>query len=146
MHCKPFCNITCGFSGAGAFSDGKLNSYHLSETENGELYLGGNNGEYFKKSMTDLIGQSAYERKSDVSEGALDLHTGGSGSGKTNEEIDPSRYQEFAPGAIVETKTSYLDQIRNKYTTWGDNTNVGGLHTQFNARRQQRENNNTTKR
>ena len=53
MHCKPYCNITCGFSGAGAFSDGKLNSYHLSETENGELYLGGNNGEYFKKSMTN---------------------------------------------------------------------------------------------
>ena len=21
-HCKPMCNITCGFSGAGAFSDG----------------------------------------------------------------------------------------------------------------------------
>ncbi len=24
VHCKPFCNITSGFSGAGAFSDGKL--------------------------------------------------------------------------------------------------------------------------
>lgn len=24
MHCKPYCNITSGFSGAGAFSDGKL--------------------------------------------------------------------------------------------------------------------------
>ncbi len=24
MNCKPFCNITTGFSGAGAFSDGKL--------------------------------------------------------------------------------------------------------------------------
>ena len=24
IHCKPFCNITSGFSGAGAFSDGKL--------------------------------------------------------------------------------------------------------------------------
>jgi len=23
-HCKPYCNITSGFSGAGAFSDGKL--------------------------------------------------------------------------------------------------------------------------
>ena len=39
--CKPHCNITCGFSGAGAFSDGKLNSYQeikmvvfiLEETE-----------------------------------------------------------------------------------------------------------------
>ena len=24
MNCKPYCNITTGFSGAGAFSDGKL--------------------------------------------------------------------------------------------------------------------------
>ena len=24
VHCKPYCNITSGFSGAGAFSDGKL--------------------------------------------------------------------------------------------------------------------------
>ena len=24
MNCKPFCHITTGFSGAGAFSDGKL--------------------------------------------------------------------------------------------------------------------------
>ena len=100
--------------------------------------------DYFKKSMTDLIGQSAYDRRSEVSEGALDLHTGGSGSGNTNEEIDPSRYQEITPGAIVETGTGYLDQFRNKYTTSGDNTNVGGLHTQFNARRQQRKNNKTT--
>ena len=26
LKCKPYCNITCGFSGAGAFSDGKLNT------------------------------------------------------------------------------------------------------------------------
>ena len=24
MNCKPYCHITTGFSGAGAFSDGKL--------------------------------------------------------------------------------------------------------------------------
>ena len=30
IHCKPFCNITSGFSGAGAFSDGKLSlSYEV---------------------------------------------------------------------------------------------------------------------
>ena len=28
IHCKPMCNITCGFSGAGAFSDGKLSLYN----------------------------------------------------------------------------------------------------------------------
>ena len=30
IHCKPYCNITSGFSGAGAFSDGKLSlSYEV---------------------------------------------------------------------------------------------------------------------
>lgn len=54
LNCKPFCNITCGFSGAGAFSDGKLNSYHLSSRDkNGEIYLGGNDGGYFKKYMSE---------------------------------------------------------------------------------------------
>lgn len=28
VHCKPYCNITSGFSGAGAFSDGKLSLSH----------------------------------------------------------------------------------------------------------------------
>ncbi len=52
--CKPYCNITCGFSGAGAFSDGKLNSYHLSSRDkDGSIYLGGNDGGYFKKYMTE---------------------------------------------------------------------------------------------
>ncbi len=52
--CKPYCNITCGFSGAGAFSDGKLNSYHLSlKDKDGSIYLGGNDGGYFKKYMTE---------------------------------------------------------------------------------------------
>ena len=34
VNCKPFCNITTGFSGAGAFSDGKLS---LSCEVGGEL-------------------------------------------------------------------------------------------------------------
>jgi len=53
VNCKPYCNITCGFSGAGAFSDGKLNSYHLSSKDkDGNIYLGGNDGGYFKEYMT----------------------------------------------------------------------------------------------
>ncbi len=54
MRCKPFCNITSGFSGAGAFSDGKLLSYHLSLYNEGEndFYLGGNSGSYIKKYLT----------------------------------------------------------------------------------------------
>ena len=52
VNCKPYCNITCGFSGAGAFSDGKLNSYHLSSRDqDGNMYLGGNDGGYFKEYM-----------------------------------------------------------------------------------------------
>ena len=54
VHCKPYCHITSGFSGAGAFSDGKLNSYHLSNTGYpGKLYFGGNDGSFFKKYYDD---------------------------------------------------------------------------------------------
>ena len=50
MKCKPFCNITCGFSGAGAFSDGKVLSYHMSSLGNSDdMYLGGNGGGYIKE-------------------------------------------------------------------------------------------------
>ena len=54
VNCKPYCNITCGFSGAGAFSDGKLNSYHLSSRDkDGSIYLGGNDGGYFKQYLSE---------------------------------------------------------------------------------------------
>ena len=54
VNCKPYCNITCGFSGAGAFSDGKLNSYHLSSRDkDGSIYLGGNDGGYFKQYLKE---------------------------------------------------------------------------------------------
>ena len=39
VHCKPMCNITNGFSGAGAFSDGKLSLYN---EEDDDIYIGGN--------------------------------------------------------------------------------------------------------
>lgn len=54
LKCKPNCNITSGFSGAGAFSDGKLLSYHLSLYNEKEenIYLGGNGGSYIKKYMS----------------------------------------------------------------------------------------------
>lgn len=38
IKCKPFCNITSGFSGAGAFSDGKLSLYN---EEDDDIYVGG---------------------------------------------------------------------------------------------------------
>ena len=43
IKCKPFCNITSGFSGAGAFSDGKLSLYN---PEDDDIYVGGNLHEY----------------------------------------------------------------------------------------------------
>lgn len=52
MECKPFCNITCGFSGAGAFSDGKVNSYHLATGVKDNLYLGGNDGPSFRQALS----------------------------------------------------------------------------------------------
>ena len=36
LKCKPICSIIGGFSGAGAFSDGKLLSYHLSSYNNSD--------------------------------------------------------------------------------------------------------------
>ena len=41
--CKPFCSITNGFSGAGAFSDGKLSLYN---EEDDDFYVGGNLHKY----------------------------------------------------------------------------------------------------
>lgn len=41
--CKPFCSITSGFSGTGAFSDGKLSLYNK---EDDDIYVGGNLHKY----------------------------------------------------------------------------------------------------
>lgn len=43
VKCKPFCNITNGFSGAGAFSDGKLSLYNKQDDD---FYVGGNLHKY----------------------------------------------------------------------------------------------------
>lgn len=43
VKCEPFCNITNGFSGAGAFSDGKLSLYN---PEDNDIYVGGNLHDY----------------------------------------------------------------------------------------------------
>ena len=43
IHCKPMCNITNGFSGAGAFSDGKLSLYN---EEDNDIYVGGSVHKY----------------------------------------------------------------------------------------------------
>lgn len=43
IKCKPFCNITSGFSGAGAFSDGKLSLY---DPDDDEIHIGGNLQDY----------------------------------------------------------------------------------------------------
>lgn len=43
VHCKPMCNITNGFSGAGAFSDGKLSLYNADEDE---IHVGGSVHKY----------------------------------------------------------------------------------------------------
>lgn len=43
VKCKPVCDITCGFSGAGAFSDGKLSLYNPDDDE---IHIGGNLQDY----------------------------------------------------------------------------------------------------
>ena len=43
IKCKPYCNITSGFSGAGAFSDGKLT---LPNKDDDHIEVGGNLQDY----------------------------------------------------------------------------------------------------
>ena len=50
--CKPFCNITSGFSGAGAFSDGKLSLYN---SEDDDIYVGGNLHKYIGVDETKKV-------------------------------------------------------------------------------------------
>ena len=49
VKCKPYCNITSGFSGAGAFSDGKLSLYN---EEDEDIYVGGRLSEYIGVAKT----------------------------------------------------------------------------------------------
>lgn len=50
VHCKPFCHITTGFSGAGAFSDGKLSLSHAVGGDLPELI-----GENFAQELIDQV-------------------------------------------------------------------------------------------
>ena len=50
--CKPFCNITSGFSGAGAFSDGKLSLYNK---EDDDIYVGGYLHKYIGVEQTKKV-------------------------------------------------------------------------------------------
>lgn len=54
LKCKPVCSILGGFSGAGAFSDGKLLSYHLSSFNKNtdDIYIGGKSDSYIKEYYT----------------------------------------------------------------------------------------------
>ena len=52
MKCKPFCSITSGFSGAGAFSDGKLSLYN---PEDDDIYVGGVLHEYIGVNETKSL-------------------------------------------------------------------------------------------
>ena len=52
VKCKPFCNITSGFSGAGAFSDGKLSLYN---EEDDDIYVGGNLHKYIGVEKTKRL-------------------------------------------------------------------------------------------
>jgi len=52
VHCKPMCHITNGFSGAGAFSDGKLSLYN---EEDNDIYVGGNVHKYIGVEKTKSL-------------------------------------------------------------------------------------------
>lgn len=52
VKCKPFCNITNGFSGAGAFSDGKLSLFNQDDED---FYVGGNLHKYIGVEETKRV-------------------------------------------------------------------------------------------
>lgn len=52
VKCKPFCNITSGFSGAGAFSDGKLSLYN---SEDDDIHIGGELHKYIGVDKTKQL-------------------------------------------------------------------------------------------
>ena len=52
VKCKPFCSITSGFSGAGAFSDGKLSLYNKDDDD---IYVGGDLHKYIGLKKTQEI-------------------------------------------------------------------------------------------
>ena len=52
VKCKPYCNITNGFSGAGAFSDGKLSLYNQDDDD---FYIGGNLHKYIGVDTTKKL-------------------------------------------------------------------------------------------
>ena len=76
IKCKPFCNITSGFSGAGAFSDGKLSLYN---PEDNEIHVGGNIQEYLgveeTKKLIDYTDQIYLEFGADKKLEGVDYKT-----------------------------------------------------------------------
>lgn len=52
LKCKPHCHITSGFSGAGAFSDGKLSLYN---PEDDKIHVGGDLADYIGVSETKQL-------------------------------------------------------------------------------------------
>ena len=52
LKCKPFCNISSGFSGAGAFSDGKLSLYNK---EDDDIHIGGDLHKYIGVEKTKQL-------------------------------------------------------------------------------------------
>ena len=83
MNCKPYCHITAGFSGAGAFSDGKLS---LSYEVGGQL--------------PELIGEAYAQRMIDYTDKiyldfGADTHVEGLGQ---NEEIKKIRLRAIQAG------------------------------------------------
>lgn len=52
VKCKPYCNITSGFSGAGAFSDGKLSLYNPKDDD---IHIGGELHKYISIEETKKL-------------------------------------------------------------------------------------------
>lgn len=101
MKCKPFCNITCGFSGAGAFSDGKVNSYHLATGVKDNLYLGGNDAPTFRATLTTEQIKDLFAYTDDIY-----LKFG------ANKELTGIKYQEEIQQMQLKARKENLDLVQ----------------------------------
>ena len=93
IKCKPYCNITSGFSGAGAFSDGKLSLYN---EEDDDIYVGGN--------VHDYLGVEATKRLIDYTD-SIYLEFG------ADKHLEGTEYKEEVSKLKEKAKKNGLDLI-----------------------------------
>lgn len=106
VNCRPYCHITTGFSGAGAFSDGKLSLSHE---------VGGD--------FPTLIGEQNAQDLIDYTDGiylefGADSHVEGIGNTEEVREIRRRAIQAASSWSIARSATSARKRRRRSISRW----------------------------